>query len=226
MTAHDCMARRPRPPMANQPTRWPVWAISCLLLSVALVACGKDSPTAPTSPPTTPPPSSSTYTVSGAVRGADTNGGIAGATVQIGDGPNAGKSTTTDGSGRYSLAGLVSSGFTMSVTAANYLGATRGVTLTASRDESFRLLPAQPWTRSGTGNTVFDMPSYFTRVRIQGRWLQRDTSNFIVHIGGHFVVNEILRTTITYDGIHLTEGGGVTEIVDSAAIAWTFTEIR
>jgi hypothetical protein len=39
-------------------------------------------------------------------------------------------------------------------------------------------------------------------------------------------VNEILRTTITYDAVHLTGGGGVTEIVNSSAIAWTFTEVR
>ncbi|MEO8679969.1 MAG: hypothetical protein ABI665_13035 [Vicinamibacterales bacterium] len=82
-----------------------------------------------------------------------------------------------------------------------------------------------PWTRSGTGNTVFDMPRTFSRVRIQGVWGRRDNSNFIVFIGGRLTVNEILRTSITYDGIHLTSGG-VVEIVSSGAISWTFTEVR
>lgn len=40
------------------------------------------------------------------------------------------------------------------------------------------------FTRSGKGNTVFDMPTYIRRVRIQARWDLTQTSNFIVHIGG------------------------------------------
>ena len=81
------------------------------------------------------------------------------------------------------------------------------------------------FTKSGFGNSVFDMPTTVTRVRIQGTWNRTQTSNFIVHIGGRSVVNEILRDSITYDGTHLTTGG-VVEIVNSGAIAWTFTEVR
>ncbi len=85
--------------------------------------------------------------------------------------------------------------------------------------------PCQLWTRSGQGNTVFDMPTYIRRVHIRGVWNGRDTSNFIVRIAGRVVVNEILRSSITYEGVHLTTGG-VVEIVSSNSIAWTFTEVR
>lgn len=85
--------------------------------------------------------------------------------------------------------------------------------------------PCQLWTRSGQGNTVFDMPTYIRRVHIHGVWNGRDTSNFIVRIGGRLVVNEILRSSIVYDGVHLTTGG-VVEIVSSNSIAWTFTEVQ
>ena len=49
-------------------------------------------------------------------------------------------------------------------------------------------------------------------------------ANFIVHIGGRSVVNEILRDSITYDGTHLTTGGVVE--YKSGSISWTFTEVR
>lgn len=81
------------------------------------------------------------------------------------------------------------------------------------------------FTRSGSGNQVFDMPTYVRRVRIQGTWNRTQTSNFIVQIGGSLVVNEILRDSITYDGTHLTTGG-VVSITSSGQITWTFTEIR
>jgi hypothetical protein len=82
-----------------------------------------------------------------------------------------------------------------------------------------------PFTVSGRGNTVFDLPHTVSRVRIQGVWNRRGTSNFIVLIAGRLVVNEILRSSITYDGIHLTTGG-IVEIVSSSNISWTFTEVR
>jgi hypothetical protein len=66
------------------------------LLTIALLgsvsACSK-SPTAPTAP--------TTWTLSGTVRAA-AGGTIAGATVALVDGPDAGKQTTTDASGRFS----------------------------------------------------------------------------------------------------------------------------
>ena len=69
------------------------------------------------------------------------------------------------------------------------------------------------------------MPTYVARVHIHGVWDRTQTSNFIVNIGGRNVLNAVLRDSITYDGDHLTQGG-VTEIVSSAQISWTITELR
>lgn len=90
------------------------------------------------------------------------------------------------------------------------------------------LPPAPLWTLSGHGNSVFDMPRSVARVHVVGVWSGRSTSNFIVWIGGRLVINEILRGTAnnTYDGIHLTNGGGVTQIENSNDITWSFEEIR
>lgn len=80
---------------------------------------------------------------------------------------------------------------------------------------------------SGTGNTVFTMPTYVRRVRIQGGF-GGFSSNFIIRIGGSLVVNELLGTgwsATTYDGTHLTSGGTV-EITNSTGVSWIFTEVR
>lgn len=86
--------------------------------------------------------------------------------------------------------------------------------------------PLPIWTLSGHGNQVFDVPTTVARVHIQGTWNRTSTSNFIVRIGGRLIINEILRDSITYDGISLTGGGGVGETVSSGQIDWVFTEVR
>ena len=86
------------------------------------------------------------------------------------------------------------------------------------------------WSHSGTGNTVFDMPSHVTRVRIKGTWNGNGGSNFFVDIAGRSVVITTLRSlpNRTYEGTHLISGGGVVEITGSGAgnVSWTFTEVR
>jgi len=87
---------------------------------------------------------------------------------------------------------------------------------------------AAAWTMNGQGNMVFDMPTSVARVRITGTF-SGGSSNFIIKIGGRLIVNELLGTGFgrtAYDGTHLTGGGGVTEITNSAAVAWTFAEVR
>jgi hypothetical protein len=53
-----------------------------------------------------------------------------------------------------------------------------------------------------------------------------------VHIAGRGVVNEIIGTSPFFSGIStVSDGtyvttGGVTEILSSAGVSWTFTEVR
>jgi hypothetical protein len=73
------------------------------------------------------------------------------------------------------------------------------------------------------------MPAAVRRVRIQGEWNRRGTSNFAVEIRGRLIVNSILRESITYDGTHAVPSGtgpAQTEVTISDNISWTFTEIR
>lgn len=82
------------------------------------------------------------------------------------------------------------------------------------------------WTKKGKGDTVFDMPTYVSRVRITGTYMGY-SSNFIVWVGGDLLVNELLGTgwgTTSYEGTHLTTGG-VVEIEYSSGVSWSFTEV-
>lgn len=189
------------------------------IVALALTACSGDSnPTAPTPQPSTPP-TPQTISVSGYVGNQSNGAGIGGATVRA---SHNGATTTSGGDGFYSLDNLPTGSFSITASAGGFNSRTRSVNAQASQRVDLELIPF--FSRSGRGNTVFDMPTAAQmRVRIQGRWDRRDTSNFIVRIGGRLVVNEILRSTITYDGVHLTNGG-VVEITNSNNIDWTFTQ--
>lgn len=87
--------------------------------------------------------------------------------------------------------------------------------------------PNPLFARAGTGDTVFDMPTYVARIRITGSFTG-NSSNFIVKVGGRLLVNELLGrawSSTTYDGTLLTTGG-VVEITNSSGVAWTFNEVR
>jgi len=82
------------------------------------------------------------------------------------------------------------------------------------------------WSRSGQGDMVFDMPTYVKRVRITATYTGY-SSNFIVHIGGNYVVNELLGTgwgQTSFSGTYVTSGGTV-EILHSSGVSWSFTEV-
>jgi hypothetical protein len=86
---------------------------------------------------------------------------------------------------------------------------------------------APPWTSSGTGDTVFDMPTSVSRVKITGIYTGY-SSNFVVRIGGSLVVNELLGTgweRTHFEGTCVTKGG-VTEITKSSGVSWSFAEVR
>ncbi len=201
----------------------PTLGLALLCLSGFVVACNGDkspSPTAPSTP--TPTTVSLTGNVS-AVGGAK----LGGATVRIFDGVNAGKSTSTDGSGAYRFDGLTSGNGNLVATADGYDESRAGVVINGTNTLNFTLRTTVPWSRSGSGNTVFDMPTYITRVHIIGDYGGR-TSNFIIWIGGRLIVNELVGTDwgeVHYEGTHAVTGGTV-EVKNSNGVSWSITEER
>jgi Abnormal spindle-like microcephaly-assoc'd, ASPM-SPD-2-Hydin len=88
--------------------------------------------------------------------------------------------------------------------------------------------PNPIFTTSGSGNTVFDIPSYVTRIHITGTY-SGFTSNFIVYVGSALVVNDLIGSawaSHTSDGTYLIAGGGTVQITNSSGVNWTFTEVR
>lgn len=89
-----------------------------------------------------------------------------------------------------------------------------------------RLTVRNIWNKSGQGDTVFDMPTYVSRVKITGTYTGY-SSNFIVHIAGRGVVNELLGTAWNqtyFEGTYVTSGG-VVETLYSSGVSWSFTEV-
>lgn len=202
--------------------------IRCVALALLAVSCGSSpAPTTVTTSTTTttiPALVSLTGTVS-ALGGAR----LSGATVRISDGANAGASTTTDGSGAYRFDNLTRSNANVFASAPNYDTTGSGLFLDGTRALNFTLRTTQPFTRTGSGANVFDLPTYITRVRIVGDY-NGSCENFIIHIAGRGVVNEILGTCSVGSGRHFegtyVTSGGVVEVLNSSGITWTFTEVR
>lgn len=202
---------------------------SLCVLCVLCMNCGGDkSPTAPTTTTTTIPPAPVTSSITGRVTVGSSSVAIVGADVRALDGANAGKIALTDGNGRYELAGLVVGTFSLGISAPGYPDTFRNVSLsTTPQTVNVALLPIALYARSGTGDTVFDMPTYIARVRVQATYAG-NSSNFVVYVAGRLLVNELLGrgwNMTAFDGTYLTSGG-VTEIRLSSGVAWTFTEVR
>ena len=88
--------------------------------------------------------------------------------------------------------------------------------------------PAGLFTKSGSGDTVFDIPARVTRIRVQGTFTGA-TSNFIVKVAGSNIVNVIIGTSrdpVALDGTYALVGGGTVEITSSSGVLWTFTEVQ
>ena len=130
---------------------------SRVLLSLAAftaIACGGDSsPTSPFNPPPNTPP---TFILSGRVTDTAPTAsvGIPGATVAVADGVNAGRSAVADGSGNYSLAGLQSGTFNVSISAGGYATALFRFLLLPRPAETFRWLPPALGPPLLQGNTA------------------------------------------------------------------------
>jgi hypothetical protein len=154
---------------------------------------------------------------------------VAGATVRVLDGPDAGRTAQADGSGNYRFDSLAFGGHNFVATANGYTEDRRGVDVNGTNALNFTL-GAPLWTASGTGADVFQMPTFVRRVQIAGRYSGR-CENFIVRVGGRLVVNEILGTCSVatagpnFSGVYAVSGGTV-EVSSSTGIEWRFDELR
>jgi Carboxypeptidase regulatory-like domain len=195
------------------------------ILFALFVLSGCDASRSPTAP--------STVSLIGTVTAQD-GARVSGATVRIGDGLNAGKSTATNNDGEYRFDDLAVSNGTVSVVAEGYESAITRSYIDGMKPLDFTLRTRVPWSVAGTGNARFDIPSYVTGVHVIGVYTGV-TSTFIVHVGNCVIVEDQLgtgaRRTIS-DGTYpvtpaLTPSSGVVEIiVDSPEVSWSLTEDR
>ena len=84
------------------------------------------------------------------------------------------------------------------------------------------------FTKSGSGDTVFDIPARVTRIRVSGTFTGA-TSNFIVKVAGSNIVNVIIGTSKNpagFEGTYVLVGGGTVEITSSTGVSWIFTEVQ
>lgn len=211
-----------------------------MILVTAFAGCGgSDSGGSPASPSSPTTPTTPTVTVTGVnVTGAGCGGSSCSITTIGGTVQLTAAATKSDGSSQdvtsaatwnstntaiatVSSSGLVTvkKGGSCDVTAV-YQGKMGGQTINAA-------VPL--WTKTGTGDMVFDMPTYVSRVRITGSY-PGYSSNFIVKVGGQLLVNVIIGSSAyadgrSYDGTLITVGG-VVQITYSTGVSWTFTEVR
>jgi Carboxypeptidase regulatory-like domain len=144
--------------------------------SAFLLACGGQDGGSTT--PSSPTPTSRTFTLSGQVTEALQTNPIAGARVSIGDGPNAGRSATTDTSGSYSLSGLQPSGFTVSASADGYQPRSQAVDLTSDKTLNFGLDRSGPRTQFGSGQFLVGtdiLPGRYFSDPVDGCYWERES---------------------------------------------------
>ena len=95
---------------------------------------------------------------------------------------------------------------------------------------------ATPWSQSGTGSTIIDLPTRITRIRIEGEYTGRG-ENFAVLCGstgnyGGLLVNEIIGTgylSTRYSGVHSarrSSGLPCMELeITGTGVQWTITQV-
>jgi hypothetical protein len=218
---------------------------SFVVLLAFVVGCGKDSPTTPTPTPT----QSRIISIAGSLNfgrvgiGTSTsqsininNTGNSPMTVTGLSSPCGGSFRATFTNGVIPGPGTQNTTITFAPTAPQDCSGT--LTVAADFTSGTNTFPINAigtldgvpiFTRSGSGDTVFDMPSYVSRVRITGA-PATGCQNFIVYIAGSLKVNVIVGTCSvadarTYDGI-VTSAGGTVEVRGSTGVNWSFTEVR
>lgn len=218
-----------------------------IALSLFAAACGSSSPTSPTPAPSTP---TKIISVAGNLAFGEVNINEtadrtftisnSGNTVLTFTGFTCAGNTSTAGFTATPTSGTVAAGATVTVTirfsptVARFYSCVLTVTAdhTAGGNQinvsGIGVNNTPLFTRSGTGDTVFTIPSTVTQIHIHAEY-RGSSQNFIVRIASRLVVNEIIGTfggrSTTFDGTYLTSGG-VTEITNSSGVSWTFTEVR
>jgi hypothetical protein len=223
-------------------------ALALALVCLSVSACGdKKSPTTPTPPPT---PTrlialegnmafgnieiGSSFTATLRIRNTGTEAlQITGMTVPAGSGSvysvdwrdgsiaaGASQAVTV----RFTPAAAQSYNGTLTVNG-NQTGGTNTIPISGTG-----VFPPRPnFSRSGVGDTVFDMPLDVARIRVVGTY-NGSSQNFIMRIAGRLIVNEIIGTCCgnvpRYEGTLLTGGGGTVEIRSSSGVSWVIDEIR
>jgi len=98
--------------------------------------------------------------------------------------------------------------------------------LAAGDKTSVSSVQAGVFTKTGTGDTAFDIPSSVTKIRIEAT--TSSSTNFIVQIDGRLFVSEFLggaQNSQSFDRTFSLQGGGHVEIIGSSGAKWTFTEV-
>jgi hypothetical protein len=159
---------------------------------------------------------------------------LSGATVRIGDGLNAGKSTTTNNNGEYRFDDLAVGNGSVSAVANGYDSVITSRYIDGAIPLNFVLRTSVPWSQAGNGSAVFDMPQYITAVHVIAVYTGV-TSRFSVLVGNCVIIEDELgtaaRRTVS-DGTYpvtaaLTPASGIVKIiVDSPDVSWSFTEDR
>jgi len=123
-----------------------------LTITVCTVSCGGNSGGG-SSAPSSPTPTNTPFTLNGRVTeaGAAQTTAIVNARVSIGDGPNIGRSTTSDPSGNYTLPNLQRSAFAVTASADGYKPKSQTVNLTSDTKLDFGLDRSGPRTQFGAG---------------------------------------------------------------------------
>ena len=190
---------------------------------VVLPACGTARmPTAP-----------SRISLAGTVTAQD-GARVSGATVRIVDGSTE-KSTTTNSVGEYRIDDVVAGIANLNAVADGYEPVLTELYVDGTKPLNITLRTTLPWSKSGIGSAVFNMPTYITHVHITGASTAAQ-SRFSVRVGSCQLIDDVLgreayRSTIDATYLVLEAGlllptNGVVQIVNSPDVAWSFTEDR
>jgi hypothetical protein len=229
------------------------FALSSILASLALFcACGKGSPSAPTPAPTSTQtriirlggnlnfgnvgigqqPPDGVLTVS--------NDGNANLNVTGITGPCAGTTLTAIGSTTFAVAANSTVNVTIRFRPSTVQNCTGTITVNSDATggtstiqviASGTLDGVPVFSQSGTGDNVFTIPSYVSRLSVVGNY-SGSCQNFIVHANGSSLINVIIGTCSVADtrspfrGTYTVPAGARIDILSSTGVGWNFTEVR